>query len=215
MRKLTTEAIVLKHTDYKDTHRIYTLLTRERGKITAVARGVRKISSKRSGSLDSLNYVKLSLNEEKSGMFSIGEVQSINSFSELKKNLDHVFIGMYFAELVDVFLESDHESYEIFKLLKSALTVLNKNPDQPKVVINVFEMRLLELLGLGVHLDFASDELTDYLDRLKTATNLSSLMDQRYKLHNQADHVIKGHLAKMVETYAKFPRLNKFLNEVV
>ncbi len=215
MQKITTEAIVLKHTDYKDIHRIYTLLTREKGKMSAIARGVRKISSRRSGSLDSLSHVNLSLHEDKSGFFSISEVQDINSYALLKKNLDLVFIGMYFAELVDVFLEPENDSFEIYKLMKSALNVLTKNPEDPHIVVNVFEMRLLELLGLGIHLQFGNDDLLDYLEKLKHEKNLAVLMDQRTRLHSQADHVIKDHLKKMVETYAKFPRLNKFLSEVV
>ena len=57
---------------------------------------------------------------------------------------------MYFCELVDIFLDSGHEAGEIFILLKSGLTVLSKNPSKAKLVVNVFEFRLLDKLGFGL-----------------------------------------------------------------
>ena len=150
MKRFNIEAIVLKNVNYKDSHRIYTLLTREKGKTSAIARGVRKISSKRSGSLDTLNHVALNLSEDKLGYYSINEVKVINSFSKLKNSLDFILAGMYFCELVDIFLDSGHEAGEIFILLKSGLTVLSKNPSKAKLVVNVFEFRLLDKLGFGL-----------------------------------------------------------------
>jgi DNA repair protein RecO (recombination protein O) len=153
MKRFNIEAIVLKNVNYKDSHRIYTLLTREKGKISAIARGVRKISSKRSGSLDTLNQVSLNLSEDKGGYYSINEVKTINSFSALKNSLDFVLAGMYFCELVDIFLDSGHEASDIYTLLKSGLTVLSKNPSKAKMVVNVFEFRLLDKLGFGITVD--------------------------------------------------------------
>lgn len=153
MKRFNIEAIVLKNVNYKDSHRIYTLLTREKGKTSAIARGVRKISSKRAGSLDTLNQVSLNLSEDKGGYYSINEVKVINSFSKLKTSLDFILAGLYFCELVDIFLDSGHSAAEIFTLLKSGLTVLSKNPSKAKLVVNVFEFRLLDKLGFGLTVD--------------------------------------------------------------
>jgi DNA repair protein RecO len=215
MKKHTVEAIVIKNVNYKDTHRIYTLMSAEKGKISAIARGVRKISSKRSGSLDSLNLVKIGITESNSGFYSITEVQVENSYSKLKQNLDLVFIGMYFVELVDVFLEPDHQNYAVYRLLKSAMHVLSKNPQRPEIVVNVFELRLLDELGLGLQNRESNTEVHAFMHALKTEKNLSNLMNEKSRTVLQANSLIKDHLKKMVETYAKFPRLNKFLTEVI
>ncbi len=190
-------------------------MSKEKGKISAIARGVRKISSRRSGSLDSLNLVKLNLSEDKSGFYSINEVTVENSYSQLKNSLNLVIYGMYFAELVDVFLESGHENYEVYKLLKSAFNVLSKNPAKPEVVVYVFEVRLLENLGLGIHLEKTHPELSSAINLIKTERNLSKFMTDEFKVSKQVEFVIKNHLKNMVETYGRFPKLNKFLTDNV
>ena len=61
MKKYNTKAIVLKSVKYKDADKIFTLFTKEYGKISAIGRGVRKINSRRSGNLDTLNYVSVGI----------------------------------------------------------------------------------------------------------------------------------------------------------
>lgn len=213
MRKLNVEAIVLKNIAYKDSHKIYTLFTKERGKISAIARGVRKISSRRAGSLDTLNQIHVNITEGRGGFYSINEVQVINSFNGLKDSLDYILTGMYFAELVDVFLEPDHENHELYRLLKSALTALTKKPERPEIVVNVFELRLLEKLGIGLSVDANQGELAKMLNSIKNEKNLNVVMDFSPVMAKKADTLIKHHLKLMVETYARFPRLNKFLSD--
>jgi len=86
MKKINTVAVVLKSINYKDSDKIYTLLTKDLGKISAIARGVRKISSRRAGNLDKLNLVKVALSEGLGGMRQIDEVSGLNSFRGLKNN---------------------------------------------------------------------------------------------------------------------------------
>lgn len=250
MKKSTVEAIVLKNVNYKDAHRIYTLLTKEKGKITAIAHGVRKISSKRAGSLDTLNNISVNISEDKGGFYSISEVKVLNSYAKLKESLDFILAGLYFSELVDVFLENYHENTEIFTLLKSALTVLSKKPTRAQLVVNVFELRLLNKLGIGLTVDkcitcgriLNSDwnkagisydygglvcdlcikhemnlalESAYLLQSMVIEKDLRHLDKYTKKSETNASNVIKTHLKKMVETYAKYPRLSRFLTDSV
>ena len=83
MKKVNTVAVVLKSINYRDSDKIYTLLSKDLGKIPAIARGVRKISSRRAGNLDTLNLVKVGLSEGLGGMRQIDEVSGLNSFTIL------------------------------------------------------------------------------------------------------------------------------------
>lgn len=87
MKKYNTKAIVIKSQDYKDSDKIFTLLTPEYGLISAFAKGVRKITSKRRGALDTLNYVDLKITELPSGHKFIDEAVSLESFPNIKSSL--------------------------------------------------------------------------------------------------------------------------------
>jgi DNA repair protein RecO (recombination protein O) len=140
------------------------LLTREGGKVSALAKGVRKISSKRSGNLDSLNHVIVNLAESGSGHKVITEVKTIESFIELKNSLERSQIGYYFAELVNKALEEDAESSGVFDLLNEYLGNLCKEEVKLNLLVSKFEYLLLKELGYGIGL--AKLKSIDKNDRL-------------------------------------------------
>ena len=58
-RSFRVEAVVLRHADWGEADRLLTLYTRERGKARAIAKGVRKIRSRKAGHLEPFMHVKL------------------------------------------------------------------------------------------------------------------------------------------------------------
>lgn len=147
MKKYNTEAIVLKNLNYGDAHKIYTLMTRDFGKISAVARGVRKISSRRAGNLDTLNKIVVSITENKDGYRNIQEVKTLKSNKKVKEKLDTSANGFYLADLVQVFVDFDHENNEVYELLDQTLDLLERNHLPISVVVNFFEIQLMKILG--------------------------------------------------------------------
>ncbi|OGC47160.1 DNA repair protein RecO [candidate division WWE3 bacterium RIFCSPHIGHO2_01_FULL_42_13] len=153
MSRYTVEAVVLKFTNFKDSDKIYTLFTKEKGKIIATGKGVRKISSRRGGNLDTLNHVIVTLSENAGGYKSITEVKTLNSFKKLKGSLGNSVRGFYITELVYKLLEEDQEQNEIFDLLVRSLEKLEENLDNEVSRVNSFEIKLMDLLGYGMYLD--------------------------------------------------------------
>ena len=147
MKKYNTQAIVLKNIKYKDSDRIFTLFTKEHGKITAVARGVRKITSRRSGNLDTLNLVTVGIHEGNSGFKNIDEVKTLESFKNIKNDLSKSLKAYYISELVHRSIEEEEENPEIFNLLKKCLGALEKNGYSGDLFINYFEINLMKILG--------------------------------------------------------------------
>jgi DNA repair protein RecO (recombination protein O) len=151
MQKFVTEAIVLKNLNYGDSHKFYSLLTKDHGKISALAMGVRKISSRRAGNLDSLNHVIVSITESSKGFKTINEVKTLNSYKHSKESLDAIYYGLKFAESVEFSVEQDHDQVEVFYLLLTALEAL----EQPNVSAIIIELWFL--LGLSDALGFKID----------------------------------------------------------
>jgi DNA repair protein RecO (recombination protein O) len=156
VKKYTTTAIVLKNISYGDANKIYTLLTKDSGKISAAARGVRKITSKRAGSLDSISLVRVELSEDAKGYKSVLEVKCLNSFSNIKADLMCSLGVIYLAELIDKFLENDHKNEEIFALFYHTLGLLNKADWDRDLIIAFFEVYFCKAMGFEMTLAHCS-----------------------------------------------------------
>lgn len=154
MARYKVEAVVLKFTNYKDSDKIFTLFSRERGRITTTAKGVRKISSRRGGNLDTLNHVSVGISEGESGRYKlITEVETLNSFKNLKASLDNSVKGFYITELIYRLLDDEEQNEAVFDLLISNLEKLDTHLNNEVSRVNSFEIALLELLGYGLYLD--------------------------------------------------------------
>jgi len=210
MRKFSTEAVVLKHREYKDSHRLYTLVTPDHGKFVAVARGVRKISSRRSGNLDSLNHIKASISEDSKKYYSIEEVKTVASHSKVKSDFQTLSVAMYLADLVDILLAENQESFNIYHLFVNALSVINNKTTDLKLLINVFEMRLLNLLGFGLSLDkcvVCGENFNNSWSRIKINPELGGLICPNCKVSGQLIPFVTYEL--LTKTQVKFTGFTK------
>ena len=152
MPRYNLECVVLKSINYKDTDRIYTLYSKSKGKIAALAKGVRRISSRRSGNLDTLNHISVGISESTSGYKTISEVKSINTFKALKRSLAKAVYGYYISEIVHKFSLEGHEHPEIFDLLVHTLANLNSHGKDSRAVVAYFEIALMKHLGYELSL---------------------------------------------------------------
>ena len=152
-RKYNLECVVIKNVKYQDSDRIYTLYSKELGKISATAKGVRKISSRRNGTLDTLNYVQANISESSKGFRYINEVAPKDSFSVLKDDLSYSKQGYYVIELIHRLIEDEEPSEEIFDLLVKTLKLLSDSKIENEIILSFFELRLLKLLGYALTFD--------------------------------------------------------------
>lgn len=152
MKRYNTQAFVLKNIKYKDSDKIFTLFSKDLGKISAVARGVRKISSRRAGNLDTLNLVSISIRENLNAFNDIEEVKTLESYKDLKKDLKKSLKAYYLIELVYKSIEEGEKNEELFNLLQQSLRMMQKTSD-PNFVVNYFEMHFMKLLGYKMTLD--------------------------------------------------------------
>jgi DNA repair protein RecO (recombination protein O) len=145
-RSFRVEAVVLRHSDYGEADRLLTLYTRQLGKTRAVAKGARKIASRKAGHIEPFTHVKLQLAQGRD-MLILTQADTVDAYQPLREDLILTSHASYVIELLDRFTYQDEtENSAIFNLLTATLARLASKSD-PWLVIRYYEMRLLDHLG--------------------------------------------------------------------
>lgn len=116
MKIYQDEGIILKRFNYSEADRILTVFTKNHGKLTAIAKGVRKPLSKRSGLLEQFNRVRLGLVKGKTFEI-VTETQLIEDFRSDKFGLEQYGLACQACELVDELLKERQEQDRVYKML--------------------------------------------------------------------------------------------------
>lgn len=164
-RTYKTEGIILKRINYGEADRILTIYTKHYGKIRALAKGVRRITSRRGGNIELFNQAALFLYKGRN-LDILTEAQVINTFKSWRKDLKKVVIAYYFCELVDKLTPDEQANQTVFQLLSSYLGKIG-TASLPELTRS-FEETLLIELGFGVpsELKRSSRSLKDYIESI-------------------------------------------------
>jgi DNA repair protein RecO (recombination protein O) len=138
------EAVVLRRRNLGEADRIVTLLSRDRGKVTAVARGARRPRSRLGGRLEPTVRVRALLAEGRS-LDIISQVEVIDAHARVRDDLDRVGTASIMLEMTDRAIEDVQPHPEIFCLLVEALALLRNGVSDLAAVW--FAARLLTLTG--------------------------------------------------------------------
>ena len=145
-RSFSVEAIVLRHRDWGEADRLLALYTRQRGKIRAVAKGARKIRSRKAGHLQPFARITLQLARAR-GPYIITQVETLDAYLPLREDLNLTGNASYLVELLDRFTYDEEETnLAIFNLLNDSLNRLSRG-DDIWTLVRYYEMRLLDHLG--------------------------------------------------------------------
>ena len=143
---LTVRAIVLRVTDYNDRDALLTVLTRNHGKLTIKARGLRRKNSPLIAPCQLLAYGEFTLFEYK-GQYTINEAHSLELFTPLRRDLTKLSLGTYFAQAGEVLSQEDLPNPELQSLLLNCLYALCRLPIPEAQVKAVFELRIAVMGG--------------------------------------------------------------------
>ena len=114
------EAIVLKRIDLGEADRILTIFTPHKGKFHAIAKGIRRPVSKKSGHLELLSHSQLQVALGRN-LDIITQAEVRENFLHLRDDLWHMTCGLYLAELVDRFIEENIPHTEVYNLMLELL----------------------------------------------------------------------------------------------
>lgn len=143
---LNTKGLVLRVTPYNDTDAILSVLTPNYGKLAVKARGLRRKNSPLIASCQLLAYAEFTLFEYR-GMYTINEANSIELFSALRKDLQKLSLGSYFAQAAETMSQEDLPNPELLSLVLNCLFALSKLGLPETMVKAVFELRSACLAG--------------------------------------------------------------------
>ena len=143
---LNTKGLVVRVTPYNDTDAILSILTPSHGKLAVKARGLRRKNSPLTAPCQLLAYAEFVLFEYR-GMYTINEAHSVELFSSLRKDLQKLSLGSYFAQAAETMSPEDLPNPELLSLVLNCLYGLSKL-DVPEVQVKaVFELRSACLSG--------------------------------------------------------------------
>ncbi len=166
MRSYTDEGIVIKRHNLGEADKLITLFSKSHGKITLMARGVRKLASKRAGSIDLFNLIKFHAVSGRGEIDTLTEVQLITDFSGWKKHLGRVNIAYQLCEMIDK-LTPDRQSHpEIYNILFASLSQISTLGVDWELKIKNYKLKILTALGYW-HADKKHDgDLNDLIESL-------------------------------------------------
>ncbi len=145
-RSFRVDAVVLRHSDYGEADRLLTLYTRQLGKTRVIAKGARKIASRKAGHIEPFTYARLQLAKGRD-MLILTQAETVEAYQPLREDLILTSQASYVLELLDRFTYQDEtENAALFRLLTDTLARLAAKAD-PWLVIRYYEIRLLDHLG--------------------------------------------------------------------
>ncbi len=203
--------IIIKETDYNEYDKLLTILTREKGKISAYAFNVRRSNSKNIGKvkLFALGTFELRENNES---YTLENIIIKDDFSELTNDYENVCYASYFIELADYFSYENIESEDVIDLLYFALKSLIKGAVDKKLIRRVYELKLLKYQG--EYKD--SDSLLDKNETLKyTWDFVINSLPQKLFTFKLSDEIFKKFSDEVaIEMRDKVNKKFKSLNEI-
>src|SRR5579871_6108511 len=169
-----SEAIVLRSLRYSEADRILHLYTRERGRIGAIAKGIRKTKSRFGGRLEPLSHVELMLHEGSGELQTVTGAALIASHSKTRESPYRLAAGLIGAEAMLRLFGEPEGNPRAFTAVARFLDLLDETPETgaaPEIdpLVLSFQLKLLWLSGYLPHVtacvECGGSELAGYSTR--------------------------------------------------
>lgn len=154
MRPFTSECIILRRTNYGEADRILSLLTPDRGKVSAMAKGVRKPKSKLAGGLELFALCDITMVEGRGELAIVTSARLKQFYGNILKDYDRMQLGYECIKQINRVAETISEP-EFYDLLQRSLAALDDLAIDWRLVELTFKLQLQALLGHGINLSAA------------------------------------------------------------
>lgn len=158
---IVSEAIVLSSKPYSDADKIVVVLSKNEGKLGLLAKGVKRPKSRKRGSLEPFSHIKF-IAHKSHGLPIVSEVEIIDSFSEIRKDLKKIAVAYFLLEVVSRAIRDNEENDDVYNLLLVYLSRLTEET-KLKQLRREFSISLMEVLGFITKDQFVSnaDEMVE------------------------------------------------------
>ena len=160
MNRYITTGIVLNRTDYGEADRILSFITPDRGKVRAIAKGVRKSQSKLAGGIELFSVSDLTLIVGRGELNTLISSRLVRHYGNIVKNIERTNLAYELLRIANKATEEQPEP-AYFKLLDQSLAALDDHNLDMGLTKLWFDMQLLKLAGHipNLHTDSAGSKL--------------------------------------------------------
>ncbi len=154
----TTEALVIGSMRYGEADRIVTLYTRDRGRLSAIAKGVRRLKSKTGGRLEPFTLVRASFHTGRGSLYTVAGVETLRTFQGVRDQLFRMEEGARLFSAVRRLFPGEEASVPAFNLLVRGVAQLAESSDRTAAanVVLATRLKLLVLLGYAPEMNLCS-----------------------------------------------------------
>lgn len=124
------------------------ILTKERGKITAFARGARRPNSSLLAATNQFAFGEFELFEGKSS-YNVLKANIHNYFREITMDVEATYLGFYFLEIAEYYCQENNDEKEMLKLLYQSLRALISEKFDYELVRRIYELKAITINGEG------------------------------------------------------------------
>ncbi|HKB88264.1 MAG TPA: DNA repair protein RecO [Patescibacteria group bacterium] len=141
--------IVLGRKNYGEADRILSIYSSDRGRISLIAKGIRRPKSKKRGHLEVFSLVKFQANSGH-GLDMLTEADISDDFKEIRNSLPKITLAYYLMEVVGKITHENEQNHELFNLILSSLNKLKTENKLKELRLN-FVTNLLRIMGYWPH----------------------------------------------------------------
>ena len=145
-RQFKTDGIILKKINFNDADQILTVLTCDRGKISCIAKGCRRLKSKFCGRLETLYEVRLTGFEGRD-LSHLDEIELLDARHLFDLHLSAKSALFTIAEITHRLIPDGQQTEGAYPLLLETICAIGKTPDKSEMFVGAYLIKLLTLLG--------------------------------------------------------------------
>lgn len=144
--QVVTKGVVLSRRDYQEADRIVSVLTPDQGKVSLIAKGVRRPKSKLAGGIELFSVSQLTFLPSKSDLKTLVSTRLVQHYGNIVKDIQRTMLGYEFMKRLQKIIE-ESAGGEYFDLLQGGLAGLDNFEISKEVVEIWFNAQLLHITG--------------------------------------------------------------------
>ena len=189
---ISTDAIILKNTNYKESSIISRIFTYDYGKISVIFKGAKRGKSNVSGLIEPGNIVHITYYNNKSNIKTVKEVSLKKIYFKTRDIIDHYYYSMAVVSLLDKLSIEGNPEQQLFELTLKIFNEINEQNINNEILFLFFLMQLNKILGFELA-DSQSVNIPSFLNELNNQE--ASLLDIYNDINAKKDLINKAKIA--------------------
>ncbi|HKJ31428.1 MAG TPA: DNA repair protein RecO [Balneolales bacterium] len=175
---IDTNGIVLRTIDYHETSKIVTLLTQKQGKIAVIAKGAKRLKSKFAGLIETGNILEVTyFYKPTRSVQTLTQAGFKEKTFHVRYDFEKLAVASASIEMIYQLLHDGEVNEPMYEFSENFLIWLNQTEQSVRNLFPYIQLRLAELMGIGIYLDVSS--LKNNLSALYLNIDSGSVLGQQ------------------------------------